>query len=452
MSKKTFAIVLVIIGAITGVAPFAASKPAAAAAESAIYSFCSRANCHDGSHPYYGDLIADAEGNLYGTTQLGGKHGSGVVFQLSPTRKGWKETVLHHFCSRAGCVDGGQPVSGVIMDGAGNLYGTAPAGGRHNAGVVFQLSRTATGWRETVLHHFCSKAGCTDGSQPFDEHYPTITSGLIIDAAGNLYGTASTGGNYSAGVVFRLSRGGLGWKHAVLHHFHYGSEGDFSDGAAPLSRLAMDGGGNLYGTTSAGGDGGGRHAGTVYRLSPTGTGWQETVLHHFCSESAVRPPPLDPIPCADGANPVAGVIIDAAGNLYGTAPGGGANGAGGVAYRLSPNGSGYAFNNLYTFCSEADCADGREPSAGLVRDASGTLFGTATNGGNSGAGVVFSLSPSASGYTHSVLHSFCADCTDGANPYAGVVLDAAGNLFGTTRAGGTPLTAGYGGVVFQIKP
>jgi uncharacterized repeat protein (TIGR03803 family) len=412
----------------------ATGKKASAATESPLHSFCSWANCNDGSHPYYGQLIMDAAGNLYGTTQLGGKHGSGVVFQLSPAGNRWKETVLHHFCSHAGCTDGGQPYGGLAMDAAGNLYGTTFAGGKYDSGVAFELTRTDTGWKEKVLHHFCTRAGCTDGGKPY--------AGLIVDSAGNLYGTASTGGKYSAGVAFRLSPDELKWKHTVLHHFSYGADGIYSDGAQPLSPLVMDGAGNLYGTTSAGGEGSNR--GTVYRLSPVGSGWNESVLHHFCTENF-------PVSCSDGSNPYAGLIIDDAGNLYGTVPNDGPHGAGGLVFQMSPTGTGYSFTPLHTFPSEVDWSDGREP-AGLSMDASGNLFGTTTNGGDNNAGVVFRLSPGASGYTHTVLHSFCADCTDGANPYAGVVLDTAGNLYGTTRGGGTPLIEGYGGVVFKITP
>ena len=275
----------------------------------------------------------------------------------------------------------------------------------------------------TVLHSFIPG----DGVNPI--------AGLIQDAAGNLYGTTAFGGaacaelsSQGCGVVFELIRCNSGYDFKVLHKFTGGA-----DGAAPSGGLIRDAAGNLYGTTFYGGgssacglaNGTPSGCGTVFKLSPTST---KTVLHTFTS--------------GDGQNPSAGLIREAAGNFYGTTTYGGGAG-GGVVFELSPTG---IQTVLYSF---AGGADGAFPLAGLIRDVGGNLYGTTQSGGTSsgcapfGCGVVFKLSPTG---TETVLHSFTG--RDGAFPSAGLIQDTVGNLYGTTEIGGA-----YGfGVVFKLSP
>jgi uncharacterized repeat protein (TIGR03803 family) len=326
-----------------------------------------------------------------------------VVFKLSPAGT---ETILHKF---TGGADGGFPAAGLIQDAAGNVYGTTYIGGAYGYGVVFKLTATGT---YTVFHTFTG----ADGELPL--------AGLIQDAAGNLYGTTSG----AAGVVFKLSPTGT---ETVLHRFTGGG-----DGGGPVAGLVRDAAGNLYGTTFTGGSSGGCNGigcGTVFKLSPTGT---ETVLHRFTGGG-------------DGGGPVAGLVRDSAGNLYGTTKVGGRSGTCenircGVVFELIRCGSapsGYDFKVLYTFTGGAD---GASPYAGLIQDAADNLYGTTRGGGGAG-GVVFKLSPTG---TETVLHSFAGSPTDGEGPQAGLIQDAAGNLYGTTQLGGA---YGYG-VVFRLAP
>lgn len=311
----------------------------------------------------------------------------------------WNETVLYSF---TGGADGGHPEAGLILDAAGNLYGTTAGGGAANAGVVFKLD---TAGREMVLYSF---TGGADGNGP--------NSGVIRDAAGNLYGTTSIGGNLSTchlagcGVVFKLDTTG---KETVLYSFTGGA-----DGAGPEAGVMHDSAGNLYGTTY---DGGASGFGVVYKVD---TASQETVLHNFTGGP-------------DGRNPLAGVILDPAGNLYGTTGGGGANT--GSVYKVDAAGQETV---LHHFTGHGD---GNSPSGGVVRDPAGHLYGATYYGGASGFGVVFELPDT--GGPGRVLYSFTGG-VDGGNPYSGVIRDSAGNLYGTTWKGGTANV----GVVFKLTP
>ena len=245
----------------------------------------------------------------------------------------------------------------------------------------------------------------SDGSEPF--------AGLIADSSGNLYGTTQSGGASGGhGVVFKLSPSGT---ETVLHTFTGGS-----DGGIPRAGLIADTGGNLYGTTAGGGA---SNAGTVFKLSPSGT---ETVLYSFTG--------------SDGSGPFAGLIADSSGNLYGTTQSGGASGGHGVVFKLSPGGTETV---LYSFTGGSD---GGTPRAGLIADSSGNLYGTTQFGGPGcggvGCGVVFKLSPSG---TETVLYSFTG--SDGSGPFPGLIADSSGNLYGTTLSGGA---SGGHGVVFKL--
>jgi uncharacterized repeat protein (TIGR03803 family) len=369
-------------------------------------------NTLDGSSPQSG-LTMDAAGNLYGTTAEGGTYGAGEVFELRPNGSGgWTETVLYSF---TGGADGSTPFSsGVIFDSSGNLYGTTVTGGAKNKGAVFELSPAATGWSERVLYSFRSG---NDGALPY--------AGLVFDPAGNLYGATYQGGHYSVGTVFELSPSGHGqWTEKVIHAF-FGN-----DGEGPLGSLTIDSNGNLYGTTFSGGS---HNYGVVYRITPSSTGtWTESVLHAFTGggdggwPNAMRP------------------ALDSSGSIFGTTQVGGAFGSGTV-WRLYSAGGAWREQVLYSF--EGNVAD--SPVSGVVFDAAGNLYGTCSNltGGITSVGAVYELIRQSSGrWNGTILHAFFG--ADGAYPVGPVLLDAAGNLYGTTSLGG----AGKAGVVFEITP
>jgi uncharacterized repeat protein (TIGR03803 family) len=377
-----------------------------------LYTFCSEGggNCADGLEPESA-LVQDSAGNLYGTTTLGGTNGAGTVFEVDTAGN---ETVLYSFCSEPGCLDGELPYSALVMDSAGNLYGTTSGGGAHRYGTVFELDRAG---QETVLYSFCSVGNCVDGAAP--------QAGLIFDTEGNLYGTTSEGGaySYSNGTVFELNAAG---QETVLYSFC--PVVGCADGSEPYSGLVRDSMGNLYGTTTQGGK---ENVGTVFKVDPAG---QETVLWSFCSE----------MDCADGMYAHGGLIEDAEGNLYGTTKQGGAHGSG-VVFELNADGEETV---LYSFCALAKCKDGYFPWTGVVQDSAGNLYGTTTYGGKHDAGAVFKVTKAGK---ETVLYSFCtiADgelCLDGGNPNT-LIQDAEGNLYGTTVYDG----ANEAGTVFKLS-
>ena len=394
-----------------------------AATEKVLHDF----NNTDGDIPY-SSLIFDAAGNLYGTTVYGGftgsckSNGCGTVFELTPDgRGGWRETVLHRFAY--GTRDGHYPQAGLVFDAVGNLYGTTAFGGSgpctDGCGTVFELTpKKGGGWTEKVLHSFNGKDG------RFAE------AALILDASGNLYGATPVGGAYDYGTVFELTRkSGGAWAAKVLHNFKggYGSYGS----------LVFDSSGNLYGTTGGGGT---YNYGTVFKLTPNARGhWTGTVLHSFDGK--------------DGLQPLAGLIFKK-GILYGTTLSGGAYG-GGTVFEVSRNsGAGWTEKVLYSFCSSylQSCPDGSGPQASLIFDATGNLFGTTASGGSTrcsevGCGTVFELTPDGhGGWTENALYGFGGQ-TDGIDPVASLILNATGNLYGTTSNGGV----GHG-TVFEIMP
>jgi uncharacterized repeat protein (TIGR03803 family) len=365
-------------------------KLSAAAQYTVLYRFPDP-HPDDGAIPM-GGVVGDSAGNLYGTTRFGGTGYVGTVYKLDAAGH---ETVLYSFTDT-----GVYPLAGVTRDAAGNLYGTTPQFDS-DAGVVYKLDTTG---HYTVLHTF---TGGADGGGPFQS--------LTLDAAGNLYGTAG-GGASNAGVVFMLSPSG---RKTVLYSFTGGPDGGSPGGALPFEfsqgGVTLDAAGNLYGTTGAGGS---ANVGVIYKLDSTG---HETVLYSFSGGS-------------DGAYPE-GFVRDRSGNLYGTAAGGGRNGAG-VVYKLDPAGHQTV---LYSFTGGAD---GAQP-IGVVLDPAGNLYGTTYRGGAANLGAVFMLDPSGH---ETVLHSF-AGGLDGAYPSSGVIRGSTGDLFGTTGGGGK---MGDGGVLFEI--
>ena len=383
----------------------------------------------DGSVPAVG-LVMDAAGNFYGTTWNGGQrncggglYGCGAVFKLAHKASGWILTPLYDF---AGGSDGSQPYSRVLFGLDGRLYGTT-SGGQDGFGTVFNLTplartpRTSLDpWVETVLHRF---SGGGDGSVPHGDP--------VFDASGNLYGTTYEGGAYGQGAVYKLTRSHGTWTQSVIYSFTGGTDGKW-----PLGGLIFDQSGNLYGTTSKGGQYG---YGALYALNPSTTGWTENVLHSFAGGN-------------DGTGPVGGLVSDRVGDLYGTTQGDEYITCGTV-YKLTPSPSSWTLTNLHVF----DCGvDGENPDNGLVFDATGNLYGAAIYGGLSGCfggcGVVFKLAPGSDGiWSYSLLHEFNGG--DGALPVGSVIVDANGNLYGTAAYGGTYECSGRGcGVVWEITP
>jgi uncharacterized repeat protein (TIGR03803 family) len=382
--------------------------PASAQTERVVYSFNN--NGVDGYAPT-ATLISDSSGNFYGTTQSGGAYGYGTVFEVRPQPDGGVERILHSFNNNG--VDGYSPNAGLVQDSLGNLYGATPSGGTNGDGVVFELVKSS-GWHEKVIYNFGY-----DGST-----YGGPESALIFDSAGNLYGATNGGGTYEYGTVFELKPiAGHGWASKVLYSFN----GNAGDGAFPIGGLTFDSAGNLYGTTVLGGA---FNEGTVFELSPASHGnWTETLLYSFGTGT-------------DGQRPLASVILDPAGNIYGVTNGGGT--AWGTVFELSSaGGSGWTETLLYTFISGGDPV-----YAPLVRDSLGNLYGTASDGGDTTFGAVFELSPvSGGGWNYTVLHSFDNN-GDGYAPFGGLVREASGILYGTTLYGG----AYGGGTVFAVRP
>ncbi len=347
--------------------------------ESVLYSFCSQSGCADGKDPYY-PLVFDSQGNLYGTTVQGGSYNGGVVYELSPQAGGngpWTESVIYNICSPNPCPGGSQFIGGLTIDTHGNLYGVALVGGTHNSGgTVFELSPSGGGsWTFTVLYEFCALTNCADGLQP--------KGAPIFDSHGNLYGTTTGGGANNAGAVFELSpSGGGSWTETVLYSFCPVS--GCSDGEEPLNALVLDAQGNLYGDVDAGGA---NSYGGVFELSPAGGGsWTEQLLASFC------PGPT----CPNGYGPM-GVAIDSHRNVFGDTAFGGNNGANrGTAFEVSPGGGGqFTYNVIYTFCPMENCSNqgGGEPLAGVTLDAQGNVYGANAAGGLHSEGAVYELSP-----------------------------------------------------------
>jgi len=373
-----------------------ATRPAQAQTETVLYNF---AGNPDGAYPF-SHLTSDGAGNFYGTTQYGGTGqaggglGYGTVFELSPNGNGgWNETVLYSFTGKA---DGGYPAySPVIFDRVGNLYGTTSQGGGDGYGAVFELSPVGGSWAESVLYSF-------------DYYTDDPATGVIMDVAGNLYGTNAAG-------VFELSPSGGGWTMQMIYNV-----------ATFTAGLTMDAAGNIYGTTLL----------TVFELSPNGNGgWNPTVIHTFTGAPK------------DGAWAEGTPVLDKAGNLYGTTYYGGAKNLGTV-YKLSPGKKGkWTEKILHSF--KGGTKDGSGPAAaGIVFDTAGNIYGTTALAGKSGDGTVFELvAPVGKGsYKEKVLWSF--NKTDGYQPADSLILDSAGNLYGTTYEGGSNGV----GVVFEVTP
>ncbi len=405
----------------------------------------------------YGGLTVDAQGNFYGTTAAGGTSNIGVVFKLDPSGQ---ETVLHYF---QGGKDGAVPYAGVTLDSAGNLYGTTYQGGTAKSGVVYRID---TNGQETVIYTF---TGQPDGAKPY--------AGLILDGSGNMYGTTTEGGAANRGTVFKIDPSGT---ETIIHSFKGGA-----DGAAPYGGVVMDSAGNLFGTTSEGGtsnagtvfkidtaggkevvynfnpatnyDGSGPHAGvilgrdgklygttanggldgggTVFKVDQAG---HETVIHRF---------PGNYLTGGDGKYPYSGLVQDSTGNFYGTTYDAGWGGAG-VIYKIDPAGKETILYN-FVYDNSLGGLGGAYPNAGVILDSSGNLYGTTVGGGTGSysgyvgfRGVVYKINTSGQ---ETVLSNFAAG--SGVMPSGGVIRSAAGNLFGTAIYGGQSNF----GLIFEIN-
>lgn len=379
------------------------SQAAHAQTFSVLYNFSGGGPA--GKNPQAG-LSMDGAGNLYGTTTRGGDpdcdfgFGCGTVFRLKRTTHGWVYDLLQVFNGPNGLV----PMDRVVFGPDGALYGTAPEGGDHSVGVIFRLTPPPTfchaiscPWSETVLYQF---QGGSDGGSPYSE--------VLFDAAGNFYGTAFNGGGTGLGVVYKMTRSSGGWTYSAIYNFAGGQ-----DGSGPYGGLTFDQAGNLYGTTYYGG--GDPDVGTVYELTPSGNSWQETVLHRFNIN--------------DGLYSRAGLLFDQAGNLYGATQSN--------LFELSPANGGWNFSVIYS---------GSGSESTLAIDSARNLYGTQYQTNQNQGGEVFELSPQAGGWTYTTLHGFQG--SDGRSPYSSVLIDAHGDLFGTTMGGGTH----EGGVIWEITP
>jgi len=385
-----------------------------------------------------GNLIADGAGNLYGVTNTGGVDcsptpGCGMVFRFSKVSGAWKETVLHKF---TGGNDGSFPTS-IILDAAGNLYGTTAHGGGRGGqcdhgvgcGTVFKLTPVASGsWPEKILYRFSGGDGLEPNALAFDSH-------------GNLYGTAAGGGGSTTctftsgcGVLFELTpSASVPWKLTALHVF-----ADVSpDGQGPLG-VAVGAGDVLYVTTYSGGvySPGGGLPGAIFQFTPGASGWTSSLIFSFAD--------------GDGVYPNAAAILDAAGNLYGSTTFGGPLGYG-VVYELSPGTGGtWTETVLYTFQAGID---GRQPNSQLAFDAAGNLYGATVYGGGTankcefGCGTIFKLTASSTAPWPETLAIRFVN-SNGSRPASALVLNTDGNLYGTAPDGG----ANSDGVLFELTP
>lgn len=408
-----FALVLAMVFAL----PLLATHTIEAQTFSVLHNFTGGA---DGKFPYPGVTVGPS-GVLYGTAVNGGTHGVGTVFKLSQVNSSWISSPLYEFTGGNGSL----PYGAVVIGPNGALYGTTFGVGVETYGTVFELQPPPTFcrsilcyWNENVLHTF---TGVPDGSGPQVEN-------LVFDSSGNIYGTTGGGGVYNSGVTFELTPSGGGYTESILHSF-----GNGTDGRDPLAGVVFDTAGNVYGTTAGGGTGNPEDChgscGTVYQLMPSNGGWVENVLVNFDS--------------TNGEHPYGNLIIDGSGNLYGTTVIGGQNGSG-VVYKLAPSGGGFTFSVLYSFSS---CGS----KGGLAADAAGNFFGVCYGGGANQDGWIFELTNCSQGCNLVDLHDFSG--SDGMNPYGSPVLDASGNLYGTSLNGGTGICGDPStgcGVVWEV--
>jgi uncharacterized repeat protein (TIGR03803 family) len=369
-------------------------------------------NGTNGNEPGFGNLVSDANGDLFGTTYGGGTLGGGTVFEVVRTGDSYAAapTILVNF----DYADGAYPLSGLIIDGSGNLFGTTSSGGSFGYGTVFEIANTANGYANapTTLVSF----NVADGAFP--------ESTLVVDADGNLIGTAFSGG-VGGGTVFEITKMASGYANAptTLVAFDAGNGG-------PLGGLVADTNGNLYGTTLFGGASG---YGTVFEITKTSGGYDPA------------PITLVSFNGANGKYPYSALITDAQGNLFGTTRLGGTSGYGTV-FEIVKTTSGYSATP--TTLANFDGSVGAFPRGVLIADANGNLFGTTEAGGDPGSnGTVFEITNTSSGYASTLTPVINFEGFNGAKPYSGLIADLNGNLFGTTFSGGSFSD----GTVFEVS-
>ena len=403
-SSATLAMMLALVAAV--------ALPARGQTYQVIHTF----QIGDGATPAAG-LTMDAAGRLYGTTASGGAHRFGTVFKLARAGSGWTLSTLYSF---KGDNDGAAPAGRVSFGSDGALYGTTYEGGGNGCnavgcGTVFKLKPSPSAcktalcpWNETILHAFNQ----SDGNFPLGD--------LLFDASGNIYGVTSQGGVPNlGGVVYELTPSGGGWTQSILYSFG-GSL------LYPSAGVIFDKAGNLYGTLLGSGDG------HVFQLAPATSGWVYNEVYALLGGG-------------EGGLPEAGLIFDDAGSLYGASTSYG-GGGGGTVFKLTPSNGGWTLSILYSFVGVWGNVDG--PIANLVTDKSGNLYGTTYADGAYGMGSVFKLIPRGSGWSYTSLHDFTGGA-DGANPKSNVIFDANGNLYGTASTGGNQCSCG---VVWEITP
>jgi uncharacterized repeat protein (TIGR03803 family) len=391
-----------------------AARSAQAQSMNVLYNFPQN-SIDDGAGPIAA-LTPDAAGNLYTTTNLGGQYSNGSVVELSPDGGGWDATTLYNFTGRT---DGSRPAYGpLIFDNSGNLYGVTNLGGAYGYGTVYELSPSGGGsWTEAVLYSF-----------PNDPYNSYPTNGLIMDSAGNLYGTLYDWLDFKTqpGAVFELSPSNGSWTENVIYEFHPGND----------AGLTMDAAGDIFGIGAING------LSDVFELTPNGQGgWTKHVIYVF---------PQTP----ENENIDGTLVLDQSGNLYGTTGGDLSSADGGTVYKLSPAADRqlWTYSVIYAFQSCAHCQNGYggyEPFAGVTLDPFGNIYGTTSLGGAYGGGVVFMLVPSEGEippYREDVLVFF--NGLNGSSPYGQLIRDSAGNLYGTTTQGGT-MGAGN---AFEVTP
>jgi len=355
-----------------------------------------------------------SKGSAFGNPNFWNLAGIAFVFLAATAITSPAQGTLFTTLASFNGANGGNPGFGSLVRGAGgNFYGTTADGGAHDGGTVFKITPAG---ELTTIYSFCAQTNCTDGDSPAAQ--------LVLGNDGNFYGTTSGGGDFLYyGTVFKITPAGA---LTTLHSFQaYPTDGD-----APVAPLVQGSDGNFYGTTELGGSG---TFGTVFKITPAG---ELTTLYSFDDN-------------AHGWSPYAGLVQGRDGNFYGTTSSGGSSpvcqypGCG-TAFKITPAGE---LTTIFSFCAQLGCVDGWLPWAGLTQGSDGNFYGTTYRGGTDN-GTAFKLTPAG---VLTTLHSFCAQsgCSDGGNPYAGLMQGADGNFYGTTTIGGAP--SGYG-TVYKVTP